>query len=155
MPPDARAMSHSVGTITTFVMPHMQNIRGDLFGGELMALVDQAGVSAAVKGRAGSRSPSFFPPLTGRVGSSVRAFPGFSVPLPVFESPSAFTGTDGTLGRFPASAVRVGSTFFGRVAITRPAAITAQRTNPPPTSHGQSLRTRGKVPTRKARKPIA
>src|SRR5437660_1222480 len=45
MPPDARAMSHSVGTITTFVMHHMQNIRGDLFGGELMALAEQADVT--------------------------------------------------------------------------------------------------------------
>ena len=42
-------MSHSVGTITTFVMPHMQNIRGDLFGGELMALVDQAAAVAAIR----------------------------------------------------------------------------------------------------------
>src|SRR5688500_15090919 len=42
--PESRPMSFSVGSITTFVMPHMQNIRGDLFGGELMALVDQAAV---------------------------------------------------------------------------------------------------------------
>jgi acyl-CoA hydrolase len=42
-------MSHSVGTITTFVMPHMQNVRGDLFGGELMALVDQAAALAAIR----------------------------------------------------------------------------------------------------------
>jgi acyl-CoA hydrolase len=42
-------MSYSVGTITTFVMPHMQNIRGDLFGGELMALVDQAAAVAAIR----------------------------------------------------------------------------------------------------------
>jgi acyl-CoA hydrolase len=49
MPPDARPMSHSVGTITTFVMPHMQNVRGDLFGGELMALVDQAAAVAAIR----------------------------------------------------------------------------------------------------------
>ncbi len=49
MPPESRAMSHSVGTITTFVMPHMQNIRGDLFGGELMALVDQAAAVAAIR----------------------------------------------------------------------------------------------------------
>ena len=47
--PDSRPMSHSVGTITTFVMPHMQNIRGDLFGGELMALVDQAAAVAAIR----------------------------------------------------------------------------------------------------------
>ncbi|CAN5775902.1 acyl-CoA thioesterase [soil metagenome] len=45
----SRPMSHSTGTITTFVMPHMQNIRGDLFGGELMALVDQAAAVAALR----------------------------------------------------------------------------------------------------------
>jgi acyl-CoA hydrolase len=47
--PESRPMSHSVGTITTFVMPHMQNVRGDLFGGELMALVDQAAAVAAIR----------------------------------------------------------------------------------------------------------
>jgi acyl-CoA hydrolase len=54
MLPDARPMSHSVGTITTFVMPHMQNIRGDLFGGELMALVDQAAAVAAIRHAGGA-----------------------------------------------------------------------------------------------------
>ncbi len=49
MLPDSRPMSHSVGTITTFVMPHMQNVLGDLFGGELMALVDQAAAVAAIR----------------------------------------------------------------------------------------------------------
>ena len=49
MPPDSRPMSYSVGSITTFVMPHMQNVRGDLFGGELMALVDQAAAVAAIR----------------------------------------------------------------------------------------------------------
>ncbi len=49
MLPDSRPMSYSVGTITTFVMPHMQNIRGDLFGGHLMALVDQAAAVAAIR----------------------------------------------------------------------------------------------------------
>jgi acyl-CoA hydrolase len=47
-------MSYSVGTITTFVMPHMQNIRGDLFGGELMALVDQAAAVAAIRHAGGA-----------------------------------------------------------------------------------------------------
>jgi acyl-CoA hydrolase len=47
--PDSRPMSHSVGSITTFVMPDMQNIRGDLFGGHLMALVDQAAAVAAIR----------------------------------------------------------------------------------------------------------
>jgi acyl-CoA hydrolase len=49
MVPGSRLMSHSTGTITTFVMPHMQNVRGDLFGGELMALVDQAAAVAAIR----------------------------------------------------------------------------------------------------------
>jgi acyl-CoA hydrolase len=49
MVPESRPMSYSVGTITTFVMPHMQNVRGDLFGGELMALVDQAAAVAAIR----------------------------------------------------------------------------------------------------------
>jgi acyl-CoA hydrolase len=47
--PASRPMSYSVGQITTFVMPHMQNVRGDLFGGELMALVDQAAAVAAIR----------------------------------------------------------------------------------------------------------
>ena len=49
MHPASRPMSYSVGTITTFVMPHMQNVLGDLFGGELMALVDQAAAVAAIR----------------------------------------------------------------------------------------------------------
>jgi acyl-CoA hydrolase len=49
MHPASRPMSRSVGTITTFVMPHMQNVLGDLFGGELMALVDQAAAVAAIR----------------------------------------------------------------------------------------------------------
>jgi acyl-CoA hydrolase len=47
--PDSRPMSHSVGTITTIVMPHMQNVLGDLFGGNLMAMVDQAAAVAAIR----------------------------------------------------------------------------------------------------------
>lgn len=42
-------MSYSRGEITTLVMPHMQNILGDLFGGDLMALVDQAAAVAAIR----------------------------------------------------------------------------------------------------------
>ena len=49
MTPEFRPMSYSTGQITTFVMPHMQNVRGDLFGGELMALVDQAAAVAAIR----------------------------------------------------------------------------------------------------------
>ena len=47
--PDARMMSFSRGEISTFVMPHMQNVLGDLFGGDLMALVDQAAAVAAMR----------------------------------------------------------------------------------------------------------
>ena len=49
MVPESRAMSFSRGEITTFVMPHMQNVLGDLFGGHLMALVDQAAAVAAIR----------------------------------------------------------------------------------------------------------
>ena len=49
MLPDSRPMSYSRGEITTLVMPHMQNILGDLFGGDLMALVDQAAAVAAIR----------------------------------------------------------------------------------------------------------
>ncbi len=47
--PDSRPMSYSRGEITTFVMPHMQNVLGDLFGGHLMSLVDQAAAVAAIR----------------------------------------------------------------------------------------------------------
>lgn len=46
-------MSFSRGEITTFVMPHMQNALGDLFGGHLMSLVDQAAAVAAIRHAAG------------------------------------------------------------------------------------------------------
>lgn len=42
-------MSYSRATITTLVMPHMQNILGDLFGGNLMSMVDQAAAVAAIR----------------------------------------------------------------------------------------------------------
>ncbi len=49
MPPDSRPMSYSVASLTTLVMPHMQNVLGDLFGGHLMAMVDQAAAVAAIR----------------------------------------------------------------------------------------------------------
>lgn len=49
MVPESRPMSQSRGEITTFVMPHMQNVLGDLFGGHLAALVDQAAAVAAIR----------------------------------------------------------------------------------------------------------
>ncbi len=47
--PDSRPMSYSRGEISAIVMPHMQNILGDLFGGNLMAMVDQAAAIAAIR----------------------------------------------------------------------------------------------------------
>jgi acyl-CoA hydrolase len=47
--PDSRSMSYARAELTTLVMPHMQNVLGDLFGGELMALVDQAAAVAAIR----------------------------------------------------------------------------------------------------------
>src|SRR5262245_66046715 len=49
MPPESRPMAYSRGEISIFVMPHMQNVRGDLFGGHLMSLVDQAAAVAAIR----------------------------------------------------------------------------------------------------------
>lgn len=42
-------MSYSRGEITRFVMPNMQNVLGDLFGGDLMAMLDQAAAVAAIR----------------------------------------------------------------------------------------------------------
>lgn len=42
-------MSYSKASLTTLVMPHMQNILGDLFGGNLMALIDQAAAVCAIR----------------------------------------------------------------------------------------------------------
>ncbi len=49
MSPPSRPMSASRAELTTLVMPHMQNVLGDLFGGHLMALVDQAAAVAAIR----------------------------------------------------------------------------------------------------------
>ncbi|MDZ4257336.1 MAG: acyl-CoA thioesterase [Gemmatimonadales bacterium] len=49
MTDDSHSMSHSRGEISTLVMPHMANILGDLFGGNLMAMVDQAAAIAAIR----------------------------------------------------------------------------------------------------------
>ena len=45
----SRTMASSRGEISTLVMPHMANVLGDLFGGDLMALVDQAAAIAAIR----------------------------------------------------------------------------------------------------------
>lgn len=53
--PESRPMSHSRGEISTLVMPHMANVLGDLFGGNIMAMVDQAAAIAAIR-HAGGRA---------------------------------------------------------------------------------------------------
>ena len=52
--PESRPMSYSRGEISVLIMPHMANLLGDLFGGNLMALVDQAAAIAAIR-HAGGR----------------------------------------------------------------------------------------------------
>ena len=47
--PDSRPMSFSRSELTTLTMPHMANVLGDLFGGQLMAMVDQAAAVAAIR----------------------------------------------------------------------------------------------------------
>lgn len=49
MQPESRLMSYSRSELTQLVMPHMQNLLGSLFGGELMAMVDQAAAVAAIR----------------------------------------------------------------------------------------------------------
>lgn len=55
MPPPSRTMSFSRAELTTLTMPSMANILGDLFGGNLMAMVDQAAAVAAMR-HAGGRA---------------------------------------------------------------------------------------------------
>lgn len=45
----SRPMSFSRAELTQLVMPHMQNVLGDLFGGHLLAMVDQAAAVAAIR----------------------------------------------------------------------------------------------------------
>jgi len=49
MQPDSRPMSYSRSELTKLIMPHMQNVLGNLFGGELMSMVDQAAAVAAIR----------------------------------------------------------------------------------------------------------
>jgi acyl-CoA hydrolase len=49
MIPESRPMSYSKAELTQIVMPNMQNLLGDLFGGHLMAMVDQAAAVAAIR----------------------------------------------------------------------------------------------------------
>lgn len=49
MTADSHPMSFSRAELTSFVMPHQQNVLGDMFGGDLMAMVDQAAAVAAMR----------------------------------------------------------------------------------------------------------
>jgi len=49
MVPESRPMSYSRSELTKLIMPHMQNVLGNLFGGELMSMVDQAAAVAAIR----------------------------------------------------------------------------------------------------------
>jgi acyl-CoA hydrolase len=49
MLPEFRPMSYSRSELTKLVMPAMQNVLGNLFGGELMSMVDQAAAVAAIR----------------------------------------------------------------------------------------------------------
>jgi acyl-CoA hydrolase len=47
-------MSYSKAELTTLVMPHMLNVLNDLFGGHLLAMVDQAAAVAAIRHAGGA-----------------------------------------------------------------------------------------------------
>jgi len=49
MLPDSRPMSFSKAELTTLVMPNMLNVLNHLFGGHLLAMVDQAAAVAAIR----------------------------------------------------------------------------------------------------------
>jgi len=47
-------MSYSRAELTTTTMPYQQNIHGDLFGGEILALIDKAAAVAAIRHAGGA-----------------------------------------------------------------------------------------------------
>ena len=49
MPVESRPMSYSRAELTSLVMPHMLNVLNNLFGGHLLAMVDQAAAVAAIR----------------------------------------------------------------------------------------------------------
>ncbi len=49
MIPDSRPMSYSRAELTMLVMPSMLNVLNNLFGGHLLAMVDQAAAVAAIR----------------------------------------------------------------------------------------------------------
>ena len=46
---ESRPMSYSRAQLTSLVMPHMLNVLNHLFGGHLLAMVDQAAAVAAIR----------------------------------------------------------------------------------------------------------
>lgn len=53
-PPASRRMSFSRAQLMTTTMPSQQNVHGDLFGGEILALIDKAAAVAAIRHAGGS-----------------------------------------------------------------------------------------------------
>ena len=52
--PESRPMSYSRAELTTTTMPYQQNIHGDLFGGEILSLIDKAAAVAAIRHAGGA-----------------------------------------------------------------------------------------------------
>ena len=52
--PESRLMSFSRAQLTVTTMPSQQNIHGDLFGGEILALIDKAAAVAAIRHAGGA-----------------------------------------------------------------------------------------------------
>ena len=97
MQPDSRPMSHSVGTITTFVMPHMQNVLGDLFGGRADGAGGPGGGGGGDParrraGRDGEHRPGGFPGAdSGRLAGDAARRPWTSSATPRWTSRSRST----------------------------------------------------------------
>jgi acyl-CoA hydrolase len=53
-PPESRLMSFSRAELMVTTMPYQQNVNGDLFGGEILSLIDQAAAVAAIRHAGGS-----------------------------------------------------------------------------------------------------
>lgn len=52
--PESRPMSYSRAELTTTIMPYQQNIHGELFGGEILTMIDKAAAVAAIRHAGGA-----------------------------------------------------------------------------------------------------
>ena len=48
-PSEPRSMSFSRAELMVTTMPYQQNVHGDLFGGEILSLIDKAAAVAAIR----------------------------------------------------------------------------------------------------------